>query len=107
VVKGWAEGAAQSVGLAKAQYGQLAAGLGAQLKNMGLSGDQALSGTQGLIGLGADLSAAFGGTAAEAVEALGSALRGEADPAEKYGLSLNQAKVNAKLAEKGLTGLTG
>jgi hypothetical protein len=107
VVKKWAQSAAQDVGLSKAQYGQLAAGLGAQLKNLGLGADQALGGTKDLITLGADLSAAFGGTAAEAVEALGSALRGEADPAEKYGLSLNQTKVNAKLAEKGLSGLTG
>lgn len=107
VVKQWAESAAQDVGLSKAQFGQLAAGLGAQLQNLGLSSDQALSGTHDLIGLGADLSAAFGGTAAEAVEALGSALRGEADPAEKYGLMLNQTKINAKLAEQGLSGLTG
>ena len=106
-VKKWAESASRDVGLSKAQYGQLAAGLGAQLKNLGLGSDQAMAGTKDLIGLGADLSAAFGGTAAEAVEALGSALRGEADPAEKYGLTLNQTKVNAKLAEKGLTGLTG
>lgn len=106
-VKKWAQSAAQDVGLSKAQYGQLAAGLGAQLKNLGLGSDQAMSGTKDLIGLGADLSAAFGGTAAEAVDALGSALRGEADPAEKYGLALNQTKVNAKLAEKGLSGLTG
>jgi hypothetical protein len=106
-VKKWASTAAQDVGIGKAAYGQLAAGLGAQLKNMGLGADQALGGTHDLIGLGADLSAAFGGTAADAVEALGSALRGEADPAEKYGLSLSQAKINAKLAEQGLSGLTG
>lgn len=106
-VKKWAQTAAQDVGINKAAYGQLAAGMGAQLKNMGLGADQALTGTHDLIGLGADLSAAFGGTATDAVEALGSALRGEADPAEKYGLSLNQAKINARLAEKGLSGLTG
>ena len=107
VVKGWARDAAQTVGLAQSQYGELASTLGAQLNNMGLSGQQAMSGTQDLITLGADLAATFGGDTTQAVEALGSALRGEADPAERYGLKLNQATVNAKLAEKGLSGLTG
>jgi hypothetical protein len=106
-VKQWAQSAAQDVGINKAAYGQLAATLGASLKGMGMSTDDAMASTHNLIGLGADLSAAFGGTATDAVNALGSALRGEADPAEKYGLKLNAAKVNAKLAEKGLGGLKG
>lgn len=106
-VKGWAASAADSVGLAESQYGELASTIGAQLNNMGLSAQDAMGGTKDLIGLGADLAATFGGSTTEAVEALSSALRGEADPAEKYGLSLNQTAVNAKLAEQGMTGLTG
>lgn len=106
-VKGWAATAADSVGLAESEYAELASTIGAQLNNMGLSTEAALSGTQDLIGLGADLAATFGGTTTEAVEALSSALRGEADPAERYGLSLNQTAVNAKLAEEGMSGLTG
>jgi hypothetical protein len=38
---------------------------------------------------------------------MGSAFRGEFDPLERYGLTLNMNTVNAKLAEKGLDGLTG
>jgi len=106
-VKAWAADAAQSAGLAESEYAELASVIGAQLNNLGLSADDAMSGTQGLIDIGADLAATFGGSTAEAVEALSSALRGEADPAERYGLSLNQTAVNAKLAEQGLTGLTG
>lgn len=107
VVKGWANDAATSVGLSKGEYAEFASVLGAQLNNLTGDADLAMSGTQDLIGLGADLAATFGGTTSEAVDALSSALRGEADPAEKYGLALNQTTVNARLAEKGLDGLTG
>lgn len=107
VVKGWAADAATSVGLSKGEYGEFASTIGAQLNNLTGDADLAMSGTKDLIGLGADLSATFGGSTADAVSALSSALRGEADPAERYGLALNQTAVNARLAEKGLDGLTG
>lgn len=107
VVKGWAADAADSAGLSEAAYAELASGIGAQLNNLGLSQEDALAGTKNLITVGADLAATFGGSTQQAVEALGSALRGEADPAERYGLSLSQTAVNAKLAEDGMSDLTG
>lgn len=106
-VKAWAAGAADAVGLSESAYAELASGIGAQLNNLGLGADEALAGTKSLITVGADLAATFGGSTQQAVEALGSALRGEADPAEKYGLSLSQTAVNARLAEKGMGDLTG
>jgi hypothetical protein len=106
-VKSWAADAANSVGLAESEYATLAAQVGGQLQNMGFSQDESAKATQRLIEQGADLAATYGGTTAEAVEALGSALRGEADPAERYALSLNQTKVNSELAAKGMDKLTG
>ena len=99
--------ASQDVGLAEDQYSQLASVLGSQLKNLGVSQDQLGGKTNDLIKLGADLSAMYGGTAAEAVEALSSLLRGERDPIERYGVSIKQADINAREAAMGLTGLTG
>lgn len=58
--------------------------------------------TNDLIGLGADLSSMFGGTTADAVDALSSALKGEMDPIEKYGISLNDATLQAQAASMGL-----
>lgn len=107
IVKGWADGAAQAVGLSKAKYGELASTIGAQLNNMGVAQGDALAGTKDLIAIGADLAATFGGSTADAVGALSAALRGEADPAERYGLALSQTRVNAELAKKGMSGLTG
>lgn len=99
--------AAQDVGLAKDQYSQLASVLGSQLKNLGIPLDETGAKTSDLIELGADLSAMYGGTAADAVAALSSLLRGERDPIERYGVSIKQADINARLGAQGLLELTG
>lgn len=103
----YAEGAADAVGLSQNQYNESAVLLGAQLKNMGISMDEVGGTTNDLIGLGADLAATFGGTTADATAALSSLLRGERDPIEKYGVSIKQADINARLAAKGMDKLTG
>lgn len=103
----WANTAASAVGLAKSEYAGLATVLGAQLKNMGVSQEQLGGQTNKLIGLGADLAAQFGGSTSDAVSALSSLLRGERDPIERYGVSINEAAVKAKMAEMGLAGLSG
>lgn len=106
-VHDYASTAADAVGLSRSQYENMSAVLGSQLKNMGVSLDEAGGQTQQLISLGADLSATFGGTTADAVAALSSLLRGERDPIERYGVSMNQAAIDAQKAAMGLVGLTG
>lgn len=103
----WAEDAANAVGLSETAYGQLATVIGSQLKNMGLDLDAATNQTNDLVGMGADLAAQFGGTTADAVGALSSLLRGERDPIERYGVSINQAAIDAEKAAMGLSGLSG
>ncbi len=107
LIKDLANTAADSVGLAKSQYADLAALLGSQLTNMGRSQQAAANETENLIQLGADLAATYGGTAAEAVEALSSVLKGETDPIERYGISIKQSDINARLAAKGQDELKG
>jgi hypothetical protein len=106
-VMGLAAAAAQSTGLAQSEYAGLASVLGAQLKNLGVSQDELVGTTDSLISTGADLAATFGGSTADAVDALTAAFRGETDPIEKYGISIKQADVNAKLAAQGQDKLTG
>lgn len=106
-VKAAANSAATDVGLASSQYANLANVLGAQLKNMGTSADQLAPSTSKLIGLGGDLAATFGGTTADAVQAVSSLLKGERDPIERYGVSIKAADVAARLQAKGLDNLTG
>ena len=106
-VKQWANQAADSVGLAKSEYAELSSIVGSQLQNMGQSQEKAAKSSDALIKKGADLAATFGGSVADAVSAVSSLLKGERDPIERYGVSIKQADINARLAKLGLDGLTG
>ena len=97
----------RALGLSKSGYLDLANVIGTQLKNAGTPMDQVASKTDKLITKGADLAATFGGSTADAVSALSSAMKGELDPIERYGVSIKQSDVNARLAEQGLDKLTG
>jgi len=103
----WAEGAAEAVGLSRNQYNELSTVIGSQLKNMGVPLDDVTKKTGGLIELAADLAATYGGTTADAVSAVSSLLRGERDPIERYGVSISDAVLEARLLAKGLDDLEG
>ncbi|MCI7688947.1 MAG: hypothetical protein MSQ68_01035 [Trueperella pyogenes] len=106
-VHAWAASAAKDVGLSKNSYNELAAVISTQLKNGGTSMDELGAKSNNLIKLGADLSAGFGGSTADAVSAISSALKGERDPIERYGVSLKQATIDAKAAELGFKKVGG
>lgn len=97
--------AAEAVGLSRNQFNELATVTGALLKNSGI--EDFSNETLKLTERAADVSATFGGTAKDAVEAFNSALKGEYNPIEKYGVKLNETAVNAALAAKGLDTLKG
>lgn len=102
-----AKNAADTAGLSASSYQQLAATFGAQLKNMGVATDQLVPKTDSLIKLGADLAATYGGTTSDAVSAISSLLRGEADPIERYAVGIKKTDINARLAAQGQDKLTG
>lgn len=99
------EDAAKALGLSQTAYQDMATVLGAGLKNKGI--EDFAEQSQNLLGIGADLAAQYGGDTKTAVEALASAMRGESDPIERYGVSLSESAVKAKLAEMGLDDLEG
>lgn len=103
----WAKGAQTSVGLSENAYNELANVIGSQLKNAGESMDNVGKKTNSLIKTGSDLAATFGGSTADAVDAISSALKGERDPIERYGVSLNQAKIDAEAATLGFKKVGG
>src|SRR5690606_29087390 len=102
----WAEEAADAVGLSQSKYNEFATVVGAQMKNLGLPIGDIASLTDGLIETGADLAAQYGGTTSDAVSALSSLLRGERDPIERYGVSMNEAAVKAEALSLGLVTVT-
>jgi hypothetical protein len=102
-MKTWSKNAATDVGLTQNEFNELGTLIGSQLKNGGTAMDELAPKTKGLITMGADLSSMFGGTTKDAVDALSSALKGERDPIEKYGVSLNQAKIEAEASALGFS----
>jgi phage-related protein len=106
-VKEMAKTSAQNLGLSGSDYAKYSALLGSQLKNAGVPMEALAGQTDKLIGYGADFAAQFGGTVPDAVDALSSALKGEMDPIEKYGISLSETKVKAQMAADGTDKLTG
>src|SRR5690606_37618872 len=106
-IKAWSDSAANDLGLSANEYRELATVIGSQFKNLGVPMDQLAGQTNDLITLGADLAATFGGTTADAVGALSAVFRGEFDSIEKYGVSIKQSDIEARLAAKGLDHLTG
>lgn len=107
-VEKYANSAARTMGLSAADYQNYAALVGTALQNAGFTASQAVEESNKVMQRGADLSALYGGTTADAVDAINAAVsRSEFDPLEKYGVSLNMTKVNALLAAKGQDKLTG
>lgn len=94
-------------GLSAADSARFSALLGTQLQGLGLEEQDAIDRTKKLQLLAADLAATFGGTVADAVSALSSTFKGEYNPIEKYGVAIRKSDITARLAQKGLKGLTG
>lgn len=101
-VEDYASTASQAVGLSETAYLELNNVVAAQLKNLGYGLAQASASSINLTERAADLAAQFGGDTRTAMEAFTSALRGETDPIERYGISITAAKVAAKALELGL-----
>jgi len=92
---------ASDLGLSITDYSNAAAKLGLQLSNLGVDQKDLGAITDDLVRKASDLAAQYGGSTSEAVDALGAAMRGEADPAERYSLALNQTAVNAEMLATG------
>jgi hypothetical protein len=96
------KGAADLVGLSENAARVLTSRLGSSLKGAGMSAEEAAKQSMFLTTTGADLAATLGGNTNDAVSALGSALRGEYDPLERFGIALKASEVNAKAVAMGL-----
>ena len=94
-------------GLSTADAARFAALLGTQLKGLGLSEEDAIERTKILQVLAADLAATYGGTTADAVQALSSTFKGEYNPIERYGVAIKKSDITARLASQGLGNLQG
>jgi hypothetical protein len=93
------------IGLSSADAARQSSLIGALLKGNGLTIEDTADKTKDLVRLAGDLAATFGGPTSDAVSAISSLLRGERDPIERYGVSLKQVDVNARMLEDAKNGL--
>ena len=106
VIDTWAKGADTAAGLSEQAARRLTTQIGGALQGLGFAQDEAASKSIELTQIGADLAATYGGTTTDAVQALGSALRGEFDPMEQFNVFLKQSEIDAKAVELGLAANT-
>lgn len=94
--------AARTLGMSKAQVIDAANMFGTFGKAAGLAGDDLSGFSVQMTTLAADLSSFKGGTVEEAVQAIGSALRGEMEPIRRYGVLLDDATLRQEALAMGL-----
>ena len=103
VMKEWADDIPSYYGIAEGEALTYANTMGAMLKNIGgLSEAEAAKQAQILTELAGDLSAMFGGSTEEAINALTGALKGNTTMLDNYGMGVNDATIKQKAFEMGL-----
>ena len=105
-IEKFAEGAASSLGQTKQQALDAAATFATFGKSAGLSGEELSNFSIDFVKLSSDL-ASFNNTSPEqAINAIGSALRGEAEPLRAYGVLLDDASLRQAALELGIINTT-
>lgn len=100
-IHAFGESSVDAVGLASSHVNEAATVMGSALINVGFSADEAADKTIELTTRAADMASVFNTEVPEALEAIQSALRGESNPIEKFGVSLTAAAVDAEAAALG------
>lgn len=98
----WGETAAENAGLSRSAFNETATIIGAQLKQAGLSISDTADRTIDLTQRAADLASVFNTSVPDAAGALGAALRGESEPARRFGINISDAAVQAEALATGL-----
>lgn len=106
-IESFGKKAATDLGVSNEEFLRMSTLMGALLKNSGLPMDQVAKSTENLTQRAADLAAMYGGTAAQAMEAMTSALKGEFNPLESFGISLKASTIEAKALSMGLVDADG
>lgn len=96
----WAEKAATAFGISELAAVQAANRFSVYTRALGISGLEAAAFSTDLVRLSADLAAYNDLTVDQAIQAIGSAFRGERDPIEQFGILLNDASVKAAYFRK-------
>jgi hypothetical protein len=105
VVK-WAQGAATALGMSTLEAENAAATFGVFAKSAGLAGGSAAQFSEKMVGLAADMASFYNTSPADAIEAIGAALRGETEPIRKYGVLIDDASTRQEALRLGIISTT-
>lgn len=103
----FSQGTAKNMGIARGEFLQLSSLTGSLMKNAGVPIQDVTDSTIELTERAADMAARFGGTVPDAVNAMNSAMKGEFDPLENFGVSLRAADINARAMADGMVDAEG
>lgn len=98
----FAGGAAKNIGQSKQQALDAAATFATFGKSAGLAGDDLVGFSTDFTTLASDLASFHNTTPEESIEAIGAALRGEAEPIRKYGILLDDATLRQEALALGI-----
>lgn len=93
---------AAKLGFSERSARELTGSIGGLLQNLGLAQDETITWSKRLVTLGADMGSAFNADPAEAVQAIGAALRGETEPIRRFNVVLSDAALKTEAVRLGL-----
>jgi hypothetical protein len=99
--------ASEQIGMSHSEAARNVTFLGSVFKKTGIPMQDVINKTESLVSLSADLASTYGGTVNEAMTGIAAMFRGEYDPIERFGVAMKQNQVNAELAARGQSHLTG
>ncbi|MGL5828200.1 MAG: phage tail protein [Angustibacter sp.] len=102
VVERFASGGAEKLGQTRLEVLNAASTFGTFGKAAGLGGRDLAKFSTGFASLSTDLASFYNTSPEQAVEAIGAALRGEAEPVRQYGVMLNDATLRQEALRLGL-----
>lgn len=102
----WASTADKALGQSKQQALDAASTFAVFGKSAGLSGEDLSGFSTNLVGLAGDLASFHNASPEDAIQAIGAALRGEAEPMRRYGVLLDDATMRQKALELGIVQTT-
>lgn len=94
--------AATSAGLSREAFNQAVTPIGAMLRNMGFSAEEAANQSVKLAQRAADMASVFNTDVSVALNSISAALRGEADPIQKFGVDVRVAALKSYALAKGV-----
>lgn len=105
-IDAWAGGAATALGQSKLQALDAAKSFGIYGQAAGLGAEANAEFSKGLVGLATDFASFYNASPQEAIDAIASGLRGEAEPLRRFGVLLDDATLRQKALEMGLISTT-